>query len=206
MGWRTMRPNSSSRNLTRVPASILCLRRSPAGTTSWPLDVNVPLISFMAYILSRVRHTWGSDSTAPTPWCCTTAPITSPGPTLKPVAGKPMFGICPPQYVTPELVEFVRRSAPLRRREAWVTQPAAYSCRSLVQTFLRGGCFSWVCDRYGSQIGSQAPRPPGRHHRSLKSFPRNLPSEQTASCDQVDCACRAFCQPVFHCRLCREDL
>ena len=27
---------------------------------------------------------------------------------LKPVAGKPTFHICPPQYVTPELVEFVR--------------------------------------------------------------------------------------------------
>jgi hypothetical protein len=27
---------------------------------------------------------------------------------LKPVAGKPTFRICPPQYVTPELVEFVR--------------------------------------------------------------------------------------------------
>jgi hypothetical protein len=28
---------------------------------------------------------------------------------LKPVAGKPMFRIRPPQYVTPELVEFVRK-------------------------------------------------------------------------------------------------
>jgi len=28
---------------------------------------------------------------------------------LKPVAGKPVFHIRPPQYVTPELIEFVRR-------------------------------------------------------------------------------------------------
>src|SRR5271157_2023022 len=66
MGWRTMRPNSSSRNLTWVPASIPCLRRSPAGTTSWPLDVNVPLISFTAYILSWVRHIGSEWSHRPT--------------------------------------------------------------------------------------------------------------------------------------------
>src|SRR6266478_5910517 len=56
MGCRTMRPNWSSRNLTLVPAAIPCLRRSSAGTTSWPFEVNVALASFMTYILSQVRH------------------------------------------------------------------------------------------------------------------------------------------------------
>jgi hypothetical protein len=32
---------------------------------------------------------------------------------LKPVAGKPVFRIRPPQYVTPDLVELVRRRLPL---------------------------------------------------------------------------------------------
>lgn len=31
------------------------------------------------------------------------------GVSLKPVAGRPVFHICPPQYVTPEIVEFVRK-------------------------------------------------------------------------------------------------
>ncbi len=50
-------------NLTFVPALIPCLRRSSAGTTSWPFDVNVPLRSRMSYIfiigknmLSAVRN------------------------------------------------------------------------------------------------------------------------------------------------------
>lgn len=30
------------------------------------------------------------------------------GVSLKPVTGRPMFRICPPEYVTPEIVEFVR--------------------------------------------------------------------------------------------------
>src|SRR6266568_1099285 len=55
MGCRTIRPNWSSKNLTLVPAAIPCLRRSSAGMTSWPLDVNVPLSSFMSYIISHVR-------------------------------------------------------------------------------------------------------------------------------------------------------
>src|SRR5439155_2415496 len=57
MGCRTMRPNWSSRNLTLVTAAIPCLRRSSAGTTSWPFEVNVALASFMTYILPQVRHT-----------------------------------------------------------------------------------------------------------------------------------------------------
>src|SRR3974390_828423 len=56
MGCRTMRPNASSRNLTLVPASIPCLRRSSAGITSWPFEVNVALASFMAYMITDVRH------------------------------------------------------------------------------------------------------------------------------------------------------
>ena len=32
---------------------------------------------------------------------------------LKPVAGRPMFAIHPPQYITPEIVEFVRDRLPL---------------------------------------------------------------------------------------------
>src|SRR5947207_13784688 len=57
MGCRTIRPNWSSRNLTLVPAAIPCLRRSSAGTTSWPFEVNVALASFMTYILPQVRRT-----------------------------------------------------------------------------------------------------------------------------------------------------
>src|SRR5439155_12874466 len=45
------------KNLTLVPAVIPCLRRSSAGTTSWPFEVNVALTSFMTYILPQVRHT-----------------------------------------------------------------------------------------------------------------------------------------------------
>ena len=37
---------------------------------------------------------------------------------LKPVANKPMFRIRPPQYVTPEMVEFVRKKIHHRDREA----------------------------------------------------------------------------------------
>src|SRR6266568_1049914 len=59
MGCKTMRPNWSSKNLTLVPAAIPCLRRSSAGTTSWPFEVNVALTSFMTYILPHVRHTCG---------------------------------------------------------------------------------------------------------------------------------------------------
>jgi hypothetical protein len=32
---------------------------------------------------------------------------------LKPVASKPVFRICPPRYVTPEMLEFVRRRLPM---------------------------------------------------------------------------------------------
>jgi hypothetical protein len=35
---------------------------------------------------------------------------------LKPVANRPVFRITPPPYVTPEIVEFVRRSVPLARK------------------------------------------------------------------------------------------
>ncbi len=37
---------------------------------------------------------------------------------LKPVAAKPIFRICPPRYVTPELVEFVRTKVQHRDAEA----------------------------------------------------------------------------------------
>ena len=46
-----IRPNWSSKNLTLVPASILCFRRSSAGITSWPFDVNVEYLSFMSYMI-----------------------------------------------------------------------------------------------------------------------------------------------------------
>src|SRR5579872_765668 len=56
-GCRTIRPNWSSRNLTRVPASIPCLRRNSAGTTSWPFEVNVALSTDMSYILAQCKAT-----------------------------------------------------------------------------------------------------------------------------------------------------
>src|SRR3974377_686929 len=56
MGCRTMRPNASSRNLALGPASIPCLRRSSAGISSVPFEVNVALASFMAYMITDVRH------------------------------------------------------------------------------------------------------------------------------------------------------
>jgi len=42
--------------LTLVPAPIPCLRLSSAGTTSWPFDVKVALIPFMAYMIPEVRR------------------------------------------------------------------------------------------------------------------------------------------------------
>src|SRR6266496_5518509 len=60
-GCRTMRPKESSRNLTFVPARIPCFLRSSAGTTSWPLDVNVALKSLMPYMLSQSKTSWCYD-------------------------------------------------------------------------------------------------------------------------------------------------
>jgi hypothetical protein len=37
---------------------------------------------------------------------------------LKPVAAKPTFHIRPPQYVTPELIEFVRQKVQQRKSTA----------------------------------------------------------------------------------------
>jgi hypothetical protein len=42
-----------------LPAAIPCLRRSSAGTTSWPFEVNVARSSSMTYTLLQVRHRRG---------------------------------------------------------------------------------------------------------------------------------------------------
>jgi hypothetical protein len=42
-----------------LPAAIPCLRRSSAGTTSWPFEVNVARSPSMTYTLLQVRHRRG---------------------------------------------------------------------------------------------------------------------------------------------------
>ena len=95
-------------------------------TTLWHLDPDDGMLSMTfsgnkASVIPESKDTVVPESKAPESSAPTSATNTAgenlhdaaDGPSwknvsLKPVAGKPIFRMTPPQYVTPELVEFVR--------------------------------------------------------------------------------------------------